>query len=729
MPKKIALLIGVSEYGEDINPLSAPPNDVKAMKRVLENPEMGGFDSVNFLINPEYLQMTEEIQKLFQSSNKDDLILLFFSGHGIKDDDGQLYLATRITTKNNFLATAASASFIQKMSKHGNYAKRQIIILDCCYSGAFAIGWQPKGIDIDLLDKELGAEGRVILASSSKNQTSFQHEGSELSVYTKHLVEGIETGAADTDGDGKIHIQELHKYAKAKVKEVKPKMEPKIILDNEGYNILISMAPTPEKRFCQEVEMRIKDGEISKLNRDILKTKQENLQLSDEQAEEIISSVIKHHQLYHESLKRYEEEYRQKISKNYPLDDKVIKELEEWASVHLCLRDADVEKIQQRIITELNETINQDMKPVIELTSHPQNQIEVISSSPQQNITAAELILDSERDIDYIPLRNLLAAGYWKDADEKTYHLLLESANREKDGYLNGDDWLKFPCKDLRTIDQLWVKYSDGRFGYSVQKQIWESKTVGGNPNAGIEEEIEIERKFGDTVGWRKGGKWLDYNNLTFNTDAPIGHFPCVGIILPEQWIGGTGDVGREGFGGLKPSFLAQRLANCKMQLELILESEIEIDYSLLRDLLAVGKWKEADEETYRVVLKAANCENGQYLNDDDWLKFPYKDLRTIDQLWIKYSDGHFGFSVQKQIWESKDVGGHPDAGYEIIHKFADKVGWRKGGNWLNDNDLTLNTTAPLGHLPAGVSGLFGNCSPYLRNKLTGWFLIFRKDL
>ncbi|MBW4592221.1 MAG: GUN4 domain-containing protein [Brasilonema angustatum HA4187-MV1] len=74
-----------------------------------------------------------------------------------------------------------------------------------------------------------------------------------------------------------------------------------------------------------------------------------------------------------------------------------------------------------------------------------------------------------------------------------------------------------FPCTDLRTIDQLWVKYSGGRFGFSVQKRIWER----------VGEDYE---KFGDRVGWRKGmfwnREWLNYNELTFSINAPQGHLP-----------------------------------------------------------------------------------------------------------------------------------------------------------------------------------------------------------
>ena len=185
--------------------------------------------------------MQKAVQQIFVNCRKDDLVLLFFSGHGITDDNNKLYLATKGTSKDFYKATSVPASFIQDISLE-SYAKRQAIILDCCYSGAFAEGWQTKSVGLDL-KKELGAEGRVVLTSSTATQTSFQQEGEELSLYTKYFVEGIETGAADQDEDGKIHAHELHDYAKAKVQEKKPKQKPGIIIDREGFNILLSQAP------------------------------------------------------------------------------------------------------------------------------------------------------------------------------------------------------------------------------------------------------------------------------------------------------------------------------------------------------------------------------------------------------------------------------------------------------------------------------------------------------
>ncbi|MDB9307345.1 SUMF1/EgtB/PvdO family nonheme iron enzyme [Aphanizomenon sp. CS-733/32] len=242
MAKKIALLIGVSEYGAGIPPLLSALNDVEAMERVLQNPNLGNFAQVQRLLNPDTVAMRIAIQKLFRNASKEDLLLFFFSGHGITNDDNHLYLATRNTAKDDFEATAVDANFIQTQSKNC-YSKRQVLILDACYSGAFASGWHTKSTGVDIIKKQLGAEGRVVLTSSGVTQTSFTQEGATLSLYTQYLVEGIETGAADTNNDGNIHVHELHDYAKSRVQAVKRNMTPDIILDKEGYNILLAYAP------------------------------------------------------------------------------------------------------------------------------------------------------------------------------------------------------------------------------------------------------------------------------------------------------------------------------------------------------------------------------------------------------------------------------------------------------------------------------------------------------
>lgn len=129
--------------------------------------------------------------------------------------------------------------------------------------------------------------------------------------------------------------------------------------------------------------------------------------------------------------------------------------------------------------------------------------------------------------------------------------------------------------------------------------------------------------------------------------------------------------------------------------------SAVGTDYRKLRQLLAAEKWQEADVEARAILLQVSGREQEGWLRAEDFKKFPCEDLRTIDQLWVKYSKGRFGFSVQKQVWAS--IEGKLDSNYTTWCRFGDRVGWRVKGNWLNYSDLTFNRdTAPLGHLPAG---------------------------
>jgi hypothetical protein len=130
----------------------------------------------------------------------------------------------------------------------------------------------------------------------------------------------------------------------------------------------------------------------------------------------------------------------------------------------------------------------------------------------------------SETTVDYSKLEEFLKAGKWKEADEETNALMLKAANREKDGVLDDASIQDFPCEVLSEIDRLWVDSSGGKFGFSVQKKIYES--CGGKADGEFNTAIDC---FADRVGWRGTGQtapWIDYPNVNFNTEAPHGHLP-----------------------------------------------------------------------------------------------------------------------------------------------------------------------------------------------------------
>lgn len=375
---RVALLVGVSEYEPGLSPLPAAVKDIEALQRVLQDPEMGGFDEVRTLANPESHTMQLEIETLFDGRTKDDLVLLFFSGHGIKDDAGKLYFATRITRKNAkgelIRATAVPSSFVHEIMNNSR-AKRQAIILDCCFSGAFDPALQAKDDGSVDLQSQLGAEGRVVLTSSSSTQYSFEQQESELSIYTRYLVEGIETGAGDINSDGFVSVLELHEYAASKVQETAPKMTPKIIvLKDKGFEIILAKARVadPKLTYRRTVARYATEGAIRPAGRAVLNTLQQQIGLTFEEATEIEAEVLRPYQERLKNLQQYREAFIAEAEHEYPLSKIAQASLNELQKM-FGLRDEDVVTIQQEVESQFSK----------QSAYQQQKEQQVVGESPQ----------------------------------------------------------------------------------------------------------------------------------------------------------------------------------------------------------------------------------------------------------------------------------------------------------------------------------------------------------
>lgn len=132
----------------------------------------------------------------------------------------------------------------------------------------------------------------------------------------------------------------------------------------------------------------------------------------------------------------------------------------------------------------------------------------------------------------YKELETLLKSQKFKRADEETGNVMLAVANRQNEGWLRVEDAENFPCEELRAIDNLWLKYSQGRFGISVQQEIY--KNLGGTKQYNK----NVWRSFGDHVGWRSAGSWLNYSDLNFSLSAPKGQLPTVRRSMTMVWGG-----------------------------------------------------------------------------------------------------------------------------------------------------------------------------------------------
>lgn len=172
--------------------------------------------------------------------------------------------------------------------------------------------------------------------------------------------------------------------------------------------------------------------------------------------------------------------------------------------------------------------------------------IPVMTSFAQEQ---SELV-SSETGVNYDRLADLLSQQQWRRANDQTFNLLLEASGRQTQGWLDLESYRTLPCSDLEIIDRLWVEYSGGHFGFSVQLPIF--LETGNQPGRLIDETAFEE--FGDRIGWRREGEWIFFKeNLNFSLDSPEGHLPN-----PRQVYEISGNR-------LDFTTFAQRLVECKI--------------------------------------------------------------------------------------------------------------------------------------------------------------------
>ncbi len=202
---RVALFIGCSDYDDPrFQHLPAPAQDIDALTRVLVDPAIGDF-TVEALLNESSSMVTVKIERFFADRKPDDLLLLYFSCHGVLDARGRLYFVAADTRRELLGSTGISAQWIKQQMDHGR-SQRIVLLFDCCYSGAFIKGLPPTSGDAGEIVEKLEGRGRVIITASDKMEYSYESE------FTDAIVRGLETGAADLDGDGQVEVGELYRY-------------------------------------------------------------------------------------------------------------------------------------------------------------------------------------------------------------------------------------------------------------------------------------------------------------------------------------------------------------------------------------------------------------------------------------------------------------------------------------------------------------------------------------
>lgn len=236
--RRYAIIVGNTEYKDHrLTNLSSPKDDIEELSSVLIDPRIGAFDDVILLLNESSTSIIKHLGEFYNKRKSNDLLFLYFSGHGLLDKMNKLYLATvdTINEDSKRITTSIPGNLIKDLISNSN-SKKQVVVLDCCYSGAFGPGAKSEGKQLDLVnelfieEKLKAGYGTFVITASDSVQQAYEGDsyvgGTKYSLFTHFLLEGLKTGDADLDKSGIITTDELYQYIFEKLKSVKSDQTP-----------------------------------------------------------------------------------------------------------------------------------------------------------------------------------------------------------------------------------------------------------------------------------------------------------------------------------------------------------------------------------------------------------------------------------------------------------------------------------------------------------------------
>jgi Caspase domain/WD domain, G-beta repeat len=245
---RLALVVATATYAADpgLSQLRAPARDAADLAQVLADPGIGGF-AVTTVIDQPAQQIRLALEDFLDGRGAGDLLLVYLSCHGLLDARRRLYFAATDTRKDRLGSTGVEAAWVLDQLEHCR-ARRQVLILDSCFSGAFAHGAKGEA-DLGLRDRFLGqGRGRVVLTASAATEYSFEGDPTDAaipagSVFTAALVQGLRTGEADADQDGHVSVDDAYRYVFDQVQAAGAAQTPQRWLYGAEGQILLARSP------------------------------------------------------------------------------------------------------------------------------------------------------------------------------------------------------------------------------------------------------------------------------------------------------------------------------------------------------------------------------------------------------------------------------------------------------------------------------------------------------
>ena len=229
-----ALIIGIGSYRDSsIAPLQFTNSDASAFAAVLADESVCGVPAENIRLLVDEAATLLEIKKaisgwLAKRAEADSTAIIFWAGHGDVEPDplGRStdgianYLLPYDVDRENLFASALSREEFERLIGTVR-SKRRVVFMDACHSGGVAMQGSRKvgvGYSRDFFETIAQGSGSMVIAAAEHNQLSWEDATLGHGVFTYHLLEALR-GKADSDGDGRVTMNEVYEYLKRSVPE------------------------------------------------------------------------------------------------------------------------------------------------------------------------------------------------------------------------------------------------------------------------------------------------------------------------------------------------------------------------------------------------------------------------------------------------------------------------------------------------------------------------------
>jgi len=542
MARNWAIVIGINDYNpNNFTPLRYAKRDAELVRDFFvrearfeqvyffsdDAPSIKVSQGVEYHSYPSYGNLSSFLQDLCAKPRLQlgDNFWFFFAGHGERYGDRDYLMPIDANSRGDKFITALPVSDVRELLCRSG-ADNVILILDACRNQGSRGG---NGIGTEV------QQGVITISSCSPTQCSWEIDQLRQGAFTYALLEALRRSGRDNCAT----VERLDEYLKYRVPELCNRYQ-KVPVQLPR----ISVDPL-EKRHFILLPLYARDIDITTLKNDAYRAEaNQKWDLARQLWIRISATTLGQDTEVFEALERIARGREVSPERSQPQSPGMPQSTRQSPS-----STATSPHPQQPCKGRVGEKLF-NLQKVFQFGFSNPPLDDVRSAFPPPALDEDDL--SSAKGIDYTRLRNLLKAQKWKKANQETYVVMIEAGRQGPWNQLTSDEIRNFSCLDLETINSLWAKYSNGHFCFSVQKQIFLECSAKLNASIPI---YEIYKEFGDRVGWRKDGKWLNYDDLKPSPSSPKGNFPWGGL----SWWDGNG----EGWFRWGPQTFFSRIETC----------------------------------------------------------------------------------------------------------------------------------------------------------------------